>query len=175
VNSSTKILPLLMIMAAVTFTVALRADDLQSLCDSLQNVTVSTGPIVGPCVERLPYGFAEFFQKYVRDHASNNPWEMADNFAQRSYNCYANCRVSRSFIAEDVGKLIQKYPQRTYTDVRIINVNVISPSLVRLQFRFNYFYSGYRTASGTSTEDLKVALISGRWQITSFEEEVDRR
>ncbi len=125
--------------------------------------------------QQLPEGFSDFFKQYVRDHASNNPWDLAYDYADPCYYCYANGNASRAYIYDDIRKLVQAYPQRSYTDVNVDNISVVSPDTVRLRYHFNYQYSGKKLARGTSTVDLEVRNFSGKWQITSFSEQVTRR
>jgi len=124
--------------------------------------------------QQLPDGFSDFFKQYVRDHGSNNPWDLAYDYADPCYFCYANGTASRAYIYDDIRKLVQAYPQRSYSDVSIDNISIISPDTVRVRYHFKYQYSGKKLASGTSTVDLEVRSFSGKWQITSFSEQVIR-
>jgi TPR repeat protein/uncharacterized membrane protein len=128
-----------------------------------------------PGQQQLPDGFSDFFKQYIRNHGSNNAWDIAYDYADPCFYSYANGNASRAYICEDARKLIQAYPQRSYTDVGIENITVVSPDQVRLRFHFNYQYSGKKLARGTSTVDLEVRNFSGKWQITNFSEQVVRR
>jgi TPR repeat protein/uncharacterized membrane protein len=154
---------------------AQQAEQAASQLQSAAQSTVASGQQQQSSGQQLPDGFANFFKQYVRDHGSNNAWDLAYDYADPCHYSYSNGNASRAYIYDDIRKLVQAYPQRSYTDVGIDNITVLSPDTVSVRYHFNYQYSGKKLARGTSTVDLEVRNFSGKWQITNFSEQVIRR
>jgi len=152
-----------------------RAQEAERNAEQAQQAAQQQPAASGGAQQQLPDGFADFFKQYVRDHGSNNAWDLAYDYADPCYYSYSNGNASRAYIYDDIRKLVQAYPQRSYTDVGIDNITVLSPDTVRLRYHFNYQYAGKKLARGTSTVDLEVRNFSGKWQITNFSEQVIRR
>jgi hypothetical protein len=123
---------------------------------------------------QLPNGVKEFFEKWLNDHTSNNPNDIANNFADEALYCYANGYTNRQFIYEDFFKLIKKYPIRSYNNINVYSVDIQSPECVNIKYNFYYQYKGQKRASGFSDVDITIQNTGGKWLITKFYETVNR-
>jgi hypothetical protein len=122
-------------------------------------------------------GLDAFFQSYINSLASNNQWEVANHYANSVEYGYAKSksgRASRSEIAEDNRKLFASYPQRSYSNIEVKQVIPLSPNVARINYGFDYQYNGKKLAMGSTDVWATVENIGGRWQITSWREEVQR-
>ena len=122
-------------------------------------------------------GLDAFFQSYINSLASNNQWEVANHYADSVEYGYAKSksgRASRSEIAEDNSKLFASYPQRSYSNIQVKQVVPITSSVARINYGFDYQYNGKKLAMGSTDVWATVENIGGRWQITSWREQVQR-
>jgi hypothetical protein len=110
----------------------------------------------------------------MNDHTSNNPNDIANDFADGAFYCYANASTSRHFIYDDFLKLNKKYPFRSFNNISVDSVNVQSPDVVSIKYHFNYLYRGQKIASGSSSVEITIQNINGQWLVTSFSESVNR-
>ncbi len=123
----------------------------------------------------VPSSFDAFFKQMLRDQLSNDPSEWASDFAPSVDYCYKDGGpASQSYIRNDRAKLINIYPVRKYKLGEVENTRVISPSEVQMTYTFSYIYTGKKQAVGRCREIFTAELNGGRWQITSFNETVDR-
>jgi hypothetical protein len=123
---------------------------------------------------QVPKGVKEFFDKWLHDHVSNNPNDIANHYTNGAYYCYVNGPTTRQYIYDDFLKLIKRYPIRSYNNISVDSVIVQSPDSVKIKYHFNYMYRGKKVASGSSSVDISIRNIGGQWLITSFSEIVNR-
>ncbi len=134
---------------------------------------VAPAPVPAP-LPRLPNGFEDFITGFWNHHASNNAWDWANDFSEQTDYEYAKGGASRSFIANDWQKLINRYPTRNYSNLSLSNIQVESDSSVQLNMSFNYRFSGAKNASGSTTTHLTCKRVGGSWKITKFRETINR-
>ena len=122
-------------------------------------------------------GLDAFFQSYVNSLASDDQWQVANHYADSVEYGYAKSksgRASRAEIAEDNRKLFASYPQRSYSNIHIKQVIPVTSSVARINYGFDYQYNGKKLAMGSTDVWATVENIGGRWQITSWREQVRR-
>jgi len=125
--------------------------------------------------QQIPSGVDAFFKKWINDHVSNNPNDIANDFINGAFYCYANGSTTQQFIFDDFAKLYKKYPIRSYSEIKVDSLNVDSPTSVTIKYHFTYVYRGQKVASGSSNVEISIQETGGQWLITRFSENVSRR
>jgi len=140
------------------------------------NDSVSSRP-PPPSEPTVPASFTEFLKDMFQHNAANDPAIFSGDFASESEYCYKDGgSASRGFITNDRRKLVQRYPARTYTNITVDSIRPVTQSEVRASYSYNYSYGGAgKSASGHSRVTITAERIDGRWQITRFNESVDRK
>ena len=126
--------------------------------------------------ETVEQSVKAFLEAHVRVSEGNDAKKWAGMFATSSNYCYLKGRASRSALAADRQKLINRYrnrscrvrPGATFTEMDGGRAATVS-------FTYDYAYSGSggRT-SGACHEVLKLKWYDDRWLITDFNETVIR-
>jgi hypothetical protein len=124
--------------------------------------------------QQVPNGAIDFFKKWLNDNAINNPNNIANDFSEGAFYCYANGQTTKQFIYDDFQKLQKRYPTRSYSNINIETVDVQSNDEVRIKYQFNYHYKGQKIASGSSSVDVIMKNFDGQWLLISFIETVNR-
>jgi S1-C subfamily serine protease len=117
-----------------------------------------------------------FLKEFWNANTSNDPGDWASDFAAQSRYCYSNNEWAyRAFVRADRAKLVARYPIRRYRYYELsIQMQSDAPS-ARISYIYTYSYSGGRTAAGSCRVILTVEWDSGRWQITDYDEKVNRQ
>ena len=105
----------------------------------------------------------------------DNVADTSKDFAQSCYYGDLKRNVTRDYIFRELSKLIEKYPKREYSNIKVTNIARVSDEVITASYVYDYFYGGTKIAKGTSKVNISVSNIAGAWQITSFSEQVDRR
>lgn len=162
------------------------ADDIGAILDQIKAEgvagfeTAATEPVeeCGEAPETSLEDLDAFFDSYIRSHASNNPWDVAGYYVDGAHFCYAKSpsgRTTRAEVAEAARKFIGSFPRRSYFDITVDQTVPIGPDAVRINYSFNYRYSGVKEAAGSSNVWITAERRGGVWKITSFDETVTRR
>ena|GEM_PF-1732858 len=121
-----------------------------------------------------PDSFKNFIGAMWQHQISNNPDDWASDFAASvNYGYASSGSASRAFIRNDRAKLINKYPERSYTMLGI-DIQRSSESQISGVWKFRYAYKGSKTASGQAAVHFTAQRLGDRWQFVSYNEEVVR-
>lgn len=138
-------------------------------------------PIPVAPVDNTRDSILNFLKSWWAGQFSNDTSDWVSEFAPMVDYCYGegSGRSTQRFIMSDRQKLISKWPNREY---EILNVAgnpsyTVTPDgqNATLTVRYKYSYSGgSKSASGVSRTVLGLERVGSRWQISSFDESVER-
>jgi RNA polymerase subunit RPABC4/transcription elongation factor Spt4 len=118
----------------------------------------------------------QFIEEQWRHSRGNDPYQFARDFARNADYCYTRGNPSdlRSFIAQDRTKFVDRYPNRNYSSVQM-DLKMISPDYAQVTYNYDYSYRGSsKSARGHCRQVMMIEKISNQWQITKFDEQVQR-
>lgn len=123
-----------------------------------------------------PEDLSRFVKEQWEHTRGNNAYEWSRDFSRDADYCFVKGHPSdlRSFIAQDRTKFVERWPTRTYSAIQI-DSKIISSDSARVIYNYDYLYRGNgRSARGHCRQVLMIEKLDSQWQITKFDEQVDR-
>jgi TPR repeat protein/RNA polymerase subunit RPABC4/transcription elongation factor Spt4 len=124
-----------------------------------------------------PGDLKQFIEEQWVHTQGNNAYQWSRDFARDADYCFTKGHPSdlRAFIAQDRTKFVERWPTRTYSSVNM-NLKMISNDSARITYDYDYSYRGGsgRSTRGHCRQFLSVEKVNYQWQITKFDEKVDR-
>lgn len=119
-----------------------------------------------------------FMQDHMKSYQSNDPDVWAGMFAPYSqYKYYEGPgQAPRSFVSKDRESYIRDYPDRTF---QVLNGGKYTytfrgDTTAEISYSYSYVVRGSKTRSGSTTIDITVEKSGNSWQITKYDEHVNR-
>jgi hypothetical protein len=122
-----------------------------------------------------PADLSAFMQNHWQHTLGNDARIYADDFASAAEYCFSKRQTDdmRVFIVQDRQKLLDRWPDRDYSDAAM-QLRMVSPEEAKYTFEFDYKYrNGEQSTSGHCLQVADVQKIDGRWKIMQFDEGID--
>ena len=124
------------------------------------------------------HGLNAAVQKWCQDNSSNDPSVWAADFASQVNYCYyeGSGLASQNFIEEDRRKLVDAWPQRTYT-FNTVTSSLINDHQANANVKFDWSYSSPAKGDRSGNCDVELSLTwnGSNWLIDSYQETVHRQ
>jgi hypothetical protein len=119
-----------------------------------------------------PQSLNDFLYSWFKSTSSNNVDFVINHYADEVDFCYNTGVTSKNKLRQEQLQFNKKFPNRTYSDWNVKNIQPDSSGNVTINYSFRYFYKGTKNASGISNVSITVRQINGEWKIARFYEKV---
>jgi hypothetical protein len=123
-----------------------------------------------------PADLSTFLQNHWQHTLGNDARIYADDFASAAEYCFSKGQTDdmRVFIAQDRQKLLDRWPDRDYSDAAM-QLRMVSPEEAKYTFEFDCKYrNGQQSTSGHCLQVADVQKVEGRWKIMQFDEGIEK-
>jgi hypothetical protein len=102
----------------------------------------------------------------------------ASDFSSQADYCFARGQAGdvTAFIINDRQKFLSRWPIRRYSNPQTSDLTMLSGDSATYTTEYDYEYQrNAKSAQGHCREAVSVGKIDGKWRITRFDEQVNRK
>ena len=121
-----------------------------------------------------PQSLYDFLDSWFASTSSNDANFVIGHYAEQVAFCYKKGLTPRSKLVEEQIQYTRKFPNRRYTDWKVIVTQPDGTGGFKVDYSFRYSYTGTKNANGRANVSISVRQFGGEWKITRFDEKTSK-